>query len=361
MIVLSLFKKLKETTMRKVNMGNETVITDKKSKLSFTLYMIIGLIFLIIVIVGSISFGAAKMDIDTAWKAILEFNSDITEHQIIRTLRLPRTFGDMVVGASLAVAGAIMQGSTRNPLADSGLMGVNSGATFLIALCLAFYPGHTYFKLSMFSFVGAGIGVGVTYFIASLSKRGITPQRLVLSGISISMLFSAMSSFIGIKYNIGQQLSYWSAGGVASISWSELMVVMPAFIIGIIVSIIISPSITMLSLGEEVAKGLGQKTIMIKFIASLVVLILAGISVSIAGPIGFVGLIVPHIIRFFVGVDYRYIIPASALYGACFMVAADLMGRLINRPYETPLGIIFAIIGVPFFLYISRRERRAFE
>lgn len=107
-----------------------------------------------------------------------------------------------------------------------------------------------------------------------------------------------MSSFIGIKYNIGQQLSYWSAGGVASISWSELMVVMPAFIIGIIVSIIISPSITMLSLGEEVAKGLGQKTIMIKFIASLVVLILAGISVSIAGPIGFVGLIVPHIIRF---------------------------------------------------------------
>lgn len=128
------------------------------------------------------------MDIDTAWKAILEFNPDITEHQIIRTLRLPRTFGDMVVGASLAVAGAIMQGSTRNPLADSGLMGVNSGATFLIALCLAFYPGHTYFKLSMFSFVGAGIGVGVTYFIASLSKRGITPQRLVLSGISISML-----------------------------------------------------------------------------------------------------------------------------------------------------------------------------
>ncbi|MEW9096029.1 MAG: iron ABC transporter permease [Clostridiaceae bacterium] len=341
-------------------MQNKTVITNPKSKLSFTLYMIVGLVFLIIVIAGSISFGAAKMDVSTAWKAILEFNPDITEHQIIRTLRLPRTFGDVIVGASLAVAGAIMQGSTRNPLADSGLMGVNSGATFAIALCLAFFKEHTYFELSIFSFIGAGIGVFATYFIAALSKRGITPQRLVLSGISISMLFSAMSSFIGIKYNIGQQLSYWSAGGVASISWNDLMVVLPWFIVGIIVSVILSPSVTVLSLGEEVAKGLGQKTKIVKSIASVVVLILAGISVAIAGPIGFVGLIVPHIIRFFVGVDYRYIIPASALYGASFMVAADLIGRLVNRPYETTLGIIFSIIGVPFFLYISRKERSAF-
>lgn len=342
-------------------MENVTLITRKKSKLGFTLYMIIGFVLLIICIAASISFGAAKMDIGTAWKAILNFNPDITEHQIIRTLRLPRTFGDIIVGSSLAVAGAIMQGSTRNPLADSGLMGVNSGAAFTIALCLAFFPGYTYYMLSIFSFVGAGLGVGVTYLIASISKRGMTPQRLVLSGISVSMLFSAMSSFIGIKYSIGQKLSYWSAGGVASISWSELMVVAPWFIVGIAIAFILSPSITVLSLGEEVAKGLGQRTIMIKSIASVVVLILAGISVSIAGPIGFVGLIVPHIMRFLLGVDYRYIIPASAIYGGAFMVLADLIGRLINRPYETALGIIFAIVGVPFFLYISRREGRSFE
>lgn len=342
-------------------MQNQTLESHKKDKVSFILCMTIGIVLLILFIAGSISFGAANMDVATAWEAIIKFNPDITEHQIIRSLRLPRTFGDIIVGTSLAVAGAIMQGSTKNPLADSGLMGVNSGAAFAIALCLAFFPGSSYSNLSLFSFAGAALGVGITYFIASLSKKGMTPQRLVLSGISISMLFSAMSSYISIKHNIGQQLSYWSSGGVASISWGELLVVIPWFVIGIIISIILSPSVTVLNLGEDVAKGLGQKTTMVKCISSLVVLILAGISVSIAGPIGFVGLIVPHIMRFLVGVDYRYIIPASALYGAVFMVGADLIGRLINKPYETPLGIMFSIIGVPFFLYISRKERRSFE
>jgi iron complex transport system permease protein len=342
-------------------MQNQNLESKKRDKVDFVLYMIIGLVLLIIFLAGSISFGAANMDIATAWEAIIKFNPSITEHQIIRTLRVPRTFGDIIVGASLAVAGAIMQGSTRNPLADSGLMGVNSGAAFAIAICLAFFPGGSYSNLSLFSFAGAGLGVGITYFIASLSKRGMTPQRLVLSGISISMLFSAMSSFIAIKYNIGQQLSYWSSGGVASVSFGELLVVLPWFVIGMILSIVLSPSITVLSLGEDVAKGLGQKTVFVKSVASIVVLILAGISVSIAGPIGFVGLIIPHMMRFLVGVDYRYIIPASALYGAAFMVGADLFGRLINKPYETPLGIMFSIIGVPFFLYISRKERRSFE
>lgn len=330
-------------------------------KVNFTLYLIIGLAILITFIAASISFGAANMEISSAWNAILNFNPNITEHQIIVSLRIPRTFGDVIVGASLAVAGAIMQGSTRNPLADSGLMGVNSGAAFTIAICLAFFPGASYTRLSIFSFLGAGFGVGFTYLIASLSKRGITPQRLVLSGISISMLFSAMSTYIAIKYNIGQQIVYWTSGGVANISWKDLMIAAPLFLVGILLSIILSPSITLLSLGEDVAKGLGQRTVLIKVISSITVLILAGISVSIAGPVGFVGLIVPHIMRFIVGVDYRYIIPSSAVYGAVFLLAADLFGRLINQPYETPLGIMFSIIGVPFFLYISKKEGRKFE
>lgn len=342
-------------------MQTQNLGSQKKGKVNFILYMATGLVLLIIFLAGSISFGAANMDIPTAWEAIIKFNPYMGEHQIIRSLRLPRTFGDIIVGASLAVAGAIMQGSTRNPLSDSGLMGVNSGAAFAIAICLAFFPNSSYSNLSLFSFAGAGLGVGITYFIASLSKRGMTPQRLVLSGISISMLFSAMSSFIAIKFNIGQQLSYWSSGGVASISMGDLLLVAPWFIMGMILAIILSPSITVLSLGEDVAKGLGQKTVLVKLVGSIVVLILAGISVSIAGPIGFVGLIIPHMMRFFIGVDYRYIIPASALYGATFMVGADLFGRLINKPYETPLGIMFSIIGVPFFLYISRKERRSFE
>lgn len=189
----------------------------------------------------------------------------------------------------------------------------------------------------------------------------MTPQRLVLSGISISMLFGALSSAVAIKYNIGQALTYWTAGGTASAKWSELLAITPLFLIGTTAAIILSPSVTVLSIGEEVATGLGLNTKRVKAISTLIVLVLTGLSVVTVGPVGFVGLIVPHIVRYMVGVDYRYIIPASALFGAGFMVAADLLGRLINRPYETPLGIIFAIVGVPYFLYLSRKQRREFE
>lgn len=332
-----------------------------KTKIKFSTYIVGGILLLILVFMASISFGAAEMKLSIAWGAIFDFNKDLTEHHIIRTLRFPRTVADMIVGSCLGVAGAIMQGTTRNPLADSGLMGIGSGATFAMAICLAFIPNRTYGLTLLFACVGAAVATGMTFFIASLGKRGMTPQRLVLAGISISMLFGAFSSYLAIKYRIGQSLAYWSAGGTANAKWNELAIVAPIFIIGILIAIALSPSITVMSLGEEVAVGLGIKTGWVKGISTIVVFVLTGISVAIVGPVSFVGLIVPHIVRHMIGVDYRYIIPACSLYGALFLVAADLLGRLINKPFETPLGIIFSVIGVPYFLYLSRRQRREFE
>lgn len=332
-----------------------------KTKIKFSTYIVGGILLLILVFMASISFGAAEMKLSIAWGAIFDFNKDLTEHHIIRTLRFPRTVADMIVGSCLGVAGAIMQGTTRNPLADSGLMGIGSGATFAMAICLAFIPNRTYGLTLLFACVRAAVATGMTFFIASLGKRGMTPQRLVLAGISISMLFGAFSSYLAIKYRIGQSLAYWSAGGTANAKWNELAIVAPIFIIGILIAIALSPSITVMSLGEEVAVGLGIKTGWVKGISTIVVFILTGISVAIVSPVSFVGLIVPHIVRHMIGVDYRYIIPACSLYGALFLVAADLLGRLINKPFETPLGIIFSIIGVPYFLYLSRRQRREFE
>lgn len=328
---------------------------------NFTMYMFIGLGLLILMSVASISFGAADMSLSTAWGAIFKFNPDLTEHQIIQTLRIPRTAANIIVGCSLAICGAIMQGTTRNPLADSGLMGISSGATFAIALCMAFLPSSSYGQMMLFAFVGAAIATFMTYFIASFGKGGMTPQRLVLSGVSISMLFGAFSQYLSIKYRLGQSLAYWTAGGTAGAKWSELIIVLPFFVLGVIISIALSPSITMLNLGDDVAIGLGLKTKTVKAISTIVILILTGLSVIVVGPVGFVGLIVPHITRYLVGVDYRYIIPTAGLYGSLFTVTADLVGRLINKPYETPIGIIFAIIGVPYFLYISRKQRREFE
>ncbi len=333
----------------------------KKGSGCFALYMLLGFALLAIMSAASISFGAADISIATAWEAIFKFNPDLTEHQIIYTLRLPRTVADLIVGCSLAICGAIMQGTTRNPLADSGLMGISSGATFAMALCMAFLPASTYEQTILFACTGAALATMMTYFIASLGKGGMTPQRLVLAGISISMLFGAFSQYISIKYHLGHALAYWTAGGTAGAKWSELLSILPLFAVGVAVAICLSPAVTVLSLGEEVATGLGLKTRFVKGVSTIIVLLLTGISVIVVGPVGFVGLITPHIVRYMVGVDYRYIIPASGVYGALLTVSSDLMGRLINKPYETPLGIIFAVIGVPYFLYLARKQRREFE
>lgn len=327
----------------------------------FTLYMLLGVVFLLLMSAASISFGAADMRLSTAWGAVFNFNPSLTEHQIIQSLRFPRTAADIIVGCSLAMCGALMQGTTRNPLADSGLMGISSGATFAIALAMAFLPERTYGQTMLFACMGAAITTGMTYFIASLGKRGMTPQRLVLGGISVSMLFGAFSQYISIKYKLGQALAYWTAGGTAGAKWSELAVSAPFFVAAVLAAVALSPSVTVMSLGEDVATGLGLKTRFVKGISTLIVLILTGLSVIVVGPVSFVGLITPHIVRYLVGVDYRYIIPASGLYGALLTVSADLLGRLINKPYETPISVIFAVVGVPYFLYLARKQRREFE
>lgn len=334
---------------------------QRKGSAQFALIMLAGAGLLVFMSASSISFGAANMRLSTAWEAVFRFDPAITEHQIIRTLRFPRTVADIIVGASLAICGALMQGTTRNPLADSGLMGISSGATFAMALCMAFLPGRTYGQTMLFACLGAALATGMTYFIASFGKRGMTPQRLVLAGISISMLFGAFSQYVSIKYKLGHALAYWTAGGTAGAKWSELAVVTPFFLIAVLVSIALSSSVTVMSLGEDVAMGLGLKTGFVKGVSTIIVLVLTGLSVIVVGPVGFVGLITPHIVRYLVGVDYRYIIPASGLYGALLTVFADLTGRLINKPYETPISVIFAVVGVPYFLFLARKQRREFE
>lgn len=324
-----------------------------------TLILTGGLVLLALGMALSISFGAADIKLGVVWQAIFNFNPDLTPHQIIWEIRLPRILGGAMVGACFAVAGAIMQGMTRNPLADSGLLGLNSGAGFALAVCFAFFPGMPYMYIIMYSFIGAGLGVLLVYGFGAASRSGLTPLRLVLAGAAVSAMLSALSEGIALYFKIGQDLAFWTAGGVAGTKWSQLEVMFPWVLAALIVGLIISRSITLLSLGEEIAVGLGQRTGVIKLVGLIVVLILAGTAVSVVGAVGFVGLIIPHLTRKIVGVDYRWIIPCSAVMGSLLLVFADLAARMINPPYETPIGALVALIGVPFFLYLARKERRS--
>ncbi len=336
----------------------ENQLAVQSRPVTAVLILIAGSVGLLISLGLSIALGAADIKLVTVWQAIFQFDPSSTQHSIIREFRMPRSFADILIGASFAVAGAIMQGVTRNPLADSGLLGLNAGATLMIALSFAFFPGLSYNNLMLLSFIGAGIGAALVFGVGSLSRNGLSPVRLVLAGAAVSALFTAVSEGVAIHFQLSQDLAFWFAGGTAGLKWAQIKILLPWIVIAFVVALFLSKSISLLSLGEDVAVGLGQRTKIVKGLAAIVVLVLAGAAVSAVGPIGFVGLVIPHIARFLVGVDYRWIIPCSAVLGGLFMIVADIGARVVNAPYETPIGAIFALVGVPFFLFVARREGR---
>jgi len=214
-------------------------------------------------------------------------------------------------------------------------------------------------NMILFSFAGAALGAVMVYGISSLSKSGLTPIRLVLAGAAVSALLGALGEGIALYFNTGQDLAFWYAGGVSGTRWSHLAVLAPWLIAALAGSIAVSRSVTLLSLGEETAVGLGQNVGRVKLIGMIIVVVLAGLAVSVAGAVSFVGLIVPHLARRWVGYDYRLIIPASAVMGAVLVVLADLAARMINPPYEIPVGALIALIGIPFFLHLAGKRVKA--
>ncbi|MBD3917605.1 iron ABC transporter permease [Paenibacillus sp. PR3] len=323
-----------------------------------SLVLTLGLAALAFGIALSVSLGAVHMSLSTVWSAVFHFNPKITNHQIIWEIRLPRVLASALVGAAFAVAGAMMQGITRNPMADSGILGLNAGSALVLSLCFSLMPGLSYNMILVLCFIGAAIGAVIVFGISAVSRGGFTPVRLVLAGSAVSSLLYALSEGIALHFKVGQDLAFWFAGGVANVKWEQLITIFPWILGAIAVAIVLSRSITLLSLGEEIAINLGQRTQLIRILSVVVIIILAGSSVSVVGAVSFVGLLVPHVTRYLVGVDYRWIIPCSAVLGGLLVVLADLGARMINPPYEFPIGALIAMLGVPFFLYLARNERR---
>lgn len=322
------------------------------------LILISSIAALVMIMIASISIGVS----DIGWRDIIEsftaFDSNSTSHVIIRDLRLPRILAATLVGAFLAVSGVIMQALTLNPLASPSIMGVTSGSAFMIAVAFAFYPQSSYWQLILWSFAGAGLGTGMVFLVGSFSKRGLTPVKLALAGAAVSALLQSLSTIIAIHFNVARDISFWFAGGVAGVRMESVRVIGILAFAGLIAAFALSRSLTILGLGEEMAKGLGIRIGWIKFVSVLVVLILTGAAVSIAGTVGFVGLVIPHVAKKVMGMNYRWVIPGSAVFGAGLLVLADIAARTINPPYETPVGALTALIGVPFFLLLARKEGR---
>ncbi len=308
--------------------------------------------FIVIVMVSSVIIGTKDISIETIYQAIFHFNESNVDHQIIWNSRIPRFVAALLVGAFLAVAGAIMQGITRNYLASPSIMGVNDGSAFLVTLAIIFLPNMSNASLIIISMIGSAIGAGLVFGFGSIIRDGLSPVRLAIIGTIIGTFLGSVTTSIAMHFQVSQTITLWYNSKIHLVDPKLLLLSAPMGIIGIILAYSLAKGITISSLGEEVAIGLGQKTLWVKIASMFTVVILTGVSVALVGRIGFVGLIIPHITRFLVGVDYRYIIPCAAVIGGCFLALCDVISRLINFPYETPIGVVTAIIGVPFFLYL---------
>lgn len=304
----------------------------------------------------SVRMGTKSIPKEVVFDAIFNFDESNVDHIIIRNNRLPRSTAVLVVGGFLAIAGSIMQGITRNYLASPSLMGVNDGSAFLITIAMVFYPGLSNGSLILVSIIGSVIGAVLVLGIGSSIKNGLSPVRLAIIGTIVGSFLSSLGSAIAMYFQVSQSISSWYNTKVHTVNSDLLKIIIPIGVIGIIVAIIIAKDITISSLGEDIAISLGQRTNIVKYLSMGAVVLLTATSVALVGKIAFVGLVIPNITRMIVGHDYKYIIPYSLIGGAFFLGLCDLLSRYIAFPFETPIGTVTAIIGVPFFLYMIKTK-----
>jgi iron complex transport system permease protein len=290
-----------------------------------------------------------------AIEAYTDFNGS-NEHLIIQLSRVPRALVGMAVGISLGIAGVLMQALTRNPIASPDIFGVNAGAGFFIVFGVTFLGITSIQQFMWIGFLGAAVASGLAYALGSAGKGGLTPVKLTLAGAVMAALFASLTQGMLVTNEKAlDEVLFWLAGSVEGRKLSMLAAVMPALLIAWVVSLLLSRQLNAFALGEDVAVSLGQKTVIFKFAAALMVVLLAGGSVAIAGPISFIGIVVPHFARYLVGNDHRWIVPFSALTGGVMLVMADIGARYIIMPEEAPVGVVTALLGTPFFIYIVRK------
>lgn len=315
-----------------------------------------GVAVLALVMALSVRFGSRSVGLGDIAAAFGGARDTIEQAAVAK--RIPRTLLAVVVGASLAVAGAVMQGVTRNPLADPGILGVNMGASLAVVIGVAFFGLSTAMGYIWVAILGSAITATFVYVVGSLGRGGATPLKLALAGVATSAAFSAMVTAIALPRNdIAGGFRLWQVGGVGGGTFRNIGMLAPFFGVGFVIAMLSARGLNSLALGDELAAGLGERVARTRLLASFGAVLLCGAATAIAGPIAFVGLVVPHACRLLIGVDHRWLLPASALGGAILLTGADVVGRVIARPQEVAVGIITALVGGPVFIVIVRRQK----
>ncbi|MDG5471933.1 iron ABC transporter permease [Jeotgalibacillus sp. ET6] len=329
--------------------------SNKKAGLKTFLILAAGLVLLFAAMVASLALGSVQYSMQTLQNALMT-GTETQEGQIIWDIRMPRMLTALLVGCFLAISGAFMQTLTRNALAEPGLLGISSGAAFVLVIGLALFPGMSAAGSTAAAMIGASITMVLILALANWTKGGSSPVKLALAGMAIGMFLTSLTTAISLYYDVAKNMSFWYAGALYTAAWGDVKLLSLFGLAAIPVLLYLLRPMTTIRFGVDVARSLGVRVKLVQFFAVVTILLLTGSSVAVAGSISFVGLIIPHISRMLVGEDYFHMIPVSMVLGGLLLVLADLGSKFMNPPFETSVGIVTALIGVPFFLYLIKRR-----
>ncbi|WP_400159649.1 FecCD family ABC transporter permease [Arthrobacter sp. BPSS-3] len=314
---------------------------------------------LVLVSAASLAVGARQLSPGTVVAALTGFDPGNGDHAVVQA-RVPRTVLGLLAGGALGLAGAAMQGVARNPLADPGILGVNAGAALAVVAGIHLAGVTSLTGYLWLAFAGAAAAAVVVYLIAAAGRGGATPVKLALAGAALSAaLFSLMNVLLISSQDTLDRFRFWQVGGLAGRDWSVVLAGLPFLAAGAVIVVGAGRALNGLALGDDVARGLGQRVGLTRGVTAFGVVLLCGTATALAGPIGFVGLVVPHAVRLLSGPDYRWILPLSLVLGPCLLLLADLAGRVVLLPGEVPAGIMTALVGAPVFVWLVRRSKGA--
>ena len=328
----------------------------KQSSKRLSIFLICSLLLLVVGLVLAVRLGSVHIAFSDIFNSIFNYSENL-ELMLVRDVRIPRALSVLMTGGILGVTGAMIQGVTRNPIAEPSILGVSQGATLVIAIFYAAGIGITTKNVMIASFIGALItGLIVLGFISKKANNN-SIAKILLAGTAMSTFFVSLTTVIGLLTNQSQMIGFWVSGGFRNATWADFKLVFIVGIIGLIITMILSPKINILNLGDDVAIGLGESPEKIRFITLMVMIPMIAAAVAVGKNIAFVGLIIPQVVRKILGEDYRKNIPCSFLLGAVLLTYADIAARMLFNPYETTIGVFTAIIGIPFFISVARKER----
>lgn len=315
---------------------------------------------LALVSLASVALGSKPIPFGIVWDAIWHYDRSIDDHLVVHSLRMPRTVLGLVVGAALGLAGAVMQGLTRNPLADPGVLGIEAGAALAVVIGIRGLGLTSLTGYVWFAFAGAAVASVVVYSLGSLGRGGATPVKLALAGAALaSLLASFTSAILLLDLATLNEYRFWVVGSLAGRDGEIAMRVLPFLVAGAVLALGSAPALNALALGDDMARSLGQRVQLARAVAALAVVLLCGGAVAAAGPIAFVGLTIPHVARAICGPDHRWVLPWSMVLGPVLLLGADVIGRLVARPGELQVGIVTALVGAPFFVLLVRQRKLA--